>query len=377
MSDTTDVKKLLISGGTDNLVEFSTVTDYPSLGGVGGLSVGTIGPNSVVAGIVPERGQQGDTYIYSSARANGLNLISANNPSGAEDYIRLYAGQDATSTSDIHIQGSGTTRGYVGLNNDNPQELLHTKDGDFLIETSKGKFYSDFGNVVGSVVLLSGLTNEVPRMGIQNNGSITMGIRGITDVSYPGYGKQGDSFIYSDTINNGINIISQSGAGTDDYIRLYVGQDATSTPDIHIQGSGTTRGYVGLNNDNPQELLDVSGNAIISGNFEIQGQSNNPMYHGGTGSTFTLDFDDSNIQTITLTGNTTINNPSNVKDGAVYTVIIKQGGTTGTINSWGSNFKFESGTAPTLTTNAYAVDIMTFISDDTGILYGLIAQDFQ
>lgn len=118
-------------------------------------------------------------------------------------------------------------------------------------------------------------------------------------------------------------------------------------------------------------------NTVYVPHLEIGGQANTPVYNSGTGTTFTLNFNNSNIQTITVTGNTTMNNPSNVKDGAVYTVIIKQGATTGTINSWDTNFKFEGGTAPTLTTNPYAVDIITFISDDVGNLYGLTAFDFQ
>jgi hypothetical protein len=58
-------------------------------------------------------------------------------------------------------------------------------------------------------------------------------------------------------------------AGTGaDYIRFYAGQasgaGASNNPDLHIQGSGSSRGYVAINiphNQDPTQRLDVNGNA--------------------------------------------------------------------------------------------------------------------
>jgi len=90
-----------------------------------------------------------------------------------------------------------------------------------------------------------------------------MGIRGETSI-YNAYGAPGDGYIYSSVFNNGLNIISQPTAAppspaqtTDDYIRFYAGRDALYTSDIHIQGSGTTRGNIGINNESPTSKLDI------------------------------------------------------------------------------------------------------------------------
>lgn len=126
-----------------------------------------------------------------------------------------------------------------------------------------------------------------------------------------------------------------------------------------------------------QNITGTTDNTVYVPNLEVRGQSNNPIYAVGTGSSFTLDFDNSNIQTITLSANTTINNALNIKDGATYTVIVKQAsGGPYLINSWGTQYKFENGTTPTLgSSGTTAVDILTFISDGTN-LYGLIAKNF-
>ena len=126
-------------------------------------------------------------------------------------------------------------------------------------------------------------------------------------------------------------------------------------------------------------VLDIKGNGdtTVYGNFTFNGQANNPLYNNGSGNTFTIDWNNSNIQTITLTGNTSIANPINVKEGASYQLIIKQGaGGPYTINSWGTNFKWEDGTYPALSTGTTNVDIITFITDDNGYLYGIGAYNF-
>jgi hypothetical protein len=99
--------------------------------------------------------------------------------------------------------------------------------------------------------------------------SLSAGVRTWDDVTYPGYGKIGDGFIYASNEMNGLNIINRQGTGTtEDYIRFYAGQDANgTTPDIHIQGSGVTRGFVGIGTINPTQPLDISGNTRVGGNL--------------------------------------------------------------------------------------------------------------
>ena len=83
-------------------------------------------------------------------------------------------------------------------------------------------------------------------------------------------------FVYSSVDQNGLNLISQPTFGpqtTDDYIRFYAGNDANgTTPDVHIQGSGATRGYVGIQTETPTSELDVNGDVNISGSLTVGSQ---------------------------------------------------------------------------------------------------------
>ena len=73
------------------------------------------------------------------------------------------------------------------------------------------------------------------------------------------------------------------------------------------------------------------------------------------------------IAYLTLTGNTTVT----ITNPKVQTYILHaiQDATGSRIITWGSNFKWAAGIAPTLTTNASARDILSFVSDGTN-MYG-------
>ena len=100
------------------------------------ISVGTGGAGTGAGGSVGLRawddvtyttyGQPGDMHIYAGISSNGLNIISADGggASSGADYIRFYAGQDASGNSDVHIQGTGITQGYVGFDTEAPTQRI-------------------------------------------------------------------------------------------------------------------------------------------------------------------------------------------------------------------------------------------------------------
>jgi hypothetical protein len=157
----------------------------------------------------------------------------------------------------------------IGIGPNPPQYTLDLKSSSsrLLLDTSS----------TGNTLQLSGNT-QLPRFGITVSPYLTkpvaigtMGIRAWNDSIYPGYGKVGDMHIYASSSVNGLNIMNQGpGTSTEDYIRFYAGQDALGDdPDMHIQGSGSTRGYVGVGTKTPIQRLHVSGNTIITSGLTV------------------------------------------------------------------------------------------------------------
>lgn len=78
---------------------------------------------------------------------------------------------------------------------------------------------------------------------------------------------------------------------------------------------------------------------------------------------------------VTLGGNRTMAAPTNLQAGASYALKITQDGTGSRTLTWNSVFKWPGGVAPTLSTAAGAVDLVTFVCDGTN-LYGADLRGF-
>lgn len=78
------------------------------------------------------------------------------------------------------------------------------------------------------------------------------------------------------------------------------------------------------------------------------------------GASITPDFSASNNFSVTLGGNRTLENPTNLTAGQSGVVFISQDGTGGRTLAYGSYWDFSGGTAPTLTTTASAVDCLVY-----------------
>jgi hypothetical protein len=84
--------------------------------------------------------------------------------------------------------------------------------------------------------------------------------------------------------------------------------------------------------------------------------------------TIAVDLSLSNNFSVTLGGNRTLGNPTNVHAGQAGQIVVKQDGTGSRTLAYASNYKFAGGTAPTLTTTAGATDILSYyVIDSTHI----------
>lgn len=78
------------------------------------------------------------------------------------------------------------------------------------------------------------------------------------------------------------------------------------------------------------------------------------------GATITADFALGNNFSVTLAGNRTLANPSNLTAGQHGVIVITQDATGSRTLAYGGQWKFPAGTAPTLTTTANAVDVLAY-----------------
>ena len=84
-------------------------------------------------------------------------------------------------------------------------------------------------------------------------------------------------------------------------------------------------------------------------------------------STISWDASANQVTSVTLGGNRTLGAASNQIDGGVYLISIIQDGTGSRTVTFNSNYKFVGGSAPTLTTDASARDVLVFVSNGTNM----------
>lgn len=95
------------------------------------------------------------------------------------------------------------------------------------------------------------------------------------------------------------------------------------------------------------------------------------------GSTITPDMSDSNNFTVTLGGNRTLANPSNLTAGQSGSIFIVQDATGGRTLAYGTQYDFIGGTAPTLSTGANAVDRIDYVVRTTGSIHCVFTANYS
>ena len=94
-------------------------------------------------------------------------------------------------------------------------------------------------------------------------------------------------------------------------------------------------------------------------------------------STIAVDLSNGNNFVVTLGGNRTLNNPTNIVVGQTGQIYVIQDGTGSRTLSYGSYWKFSGGTAPTLTTTANAVDLLVYNVRATDKIDTVFLSDFK
>ena len=158
-------------------------------------------------------------------------------------------------------------------------------------------------------------------------------------------------------------------------------QDTTGGEYVAIQAAGTTSTYTITM---PAAVASTTGQALTSSDAGVASWSDVGDASVGTANEWTaqqnfnnttLTFDATQdwaltanqVATLTLTANTTFDAPTQMVDGAFYSLIIIQDGTGSRTASWNGVFKWAAATAPTLTTTASAKDIFVWRSDGTNM----------
>ena len=373
-SDTTYNLQGIGSGNTDSGVRLTDGTNNDDVLIVGGGSVTASQSNNTItltgtdttysnftnssAGLVPNPGSTGTsvkflnedgTFKVPSYTTYPLFYDTNNNPAAQNGLVPAPAANETTKflkgdgTWDSPAAGSDTTYTVsIGQNsgsNSNPEVILTGSD-----------------STTDAIVLTGGTDISVTRVD-DNNLTIAS--------TATGYNLP----LAADGTRGGIQI-GATGLGAKEYAvqlsseKAYVAVPWTDTSIYSANGVLSGARTVTMDGNN-LTFASTGGLFTIQKNLKVEGQSYGDIT---SVSNATVDWDNGNIQSITLPSGASTYTPSNPQAGATYILkIIQPAAGDGTI-TWGSSVKWPGATAPTLTASNAAVDVVTLIYDGTNYL---------
>ena len=217
--------------------------------------------------------------------------------------------------------------------------------------------------VVSGVILqvvYMGLSVGIPTPGTGTVGTATIANFAIDSQHYADGSI--DTAHLADNAITGAKIAMTSDARGD--ILYYNGTDYARL----AKGSSGTVLKMGAND--PAWGSDTAGADLDTANNWTKGQRGE-ITALSDGSTITPDFNDSNNYSVTLGGNRTLANPSNLTVGQSGSIFVTQDGTGSRTLAYGSYWDFAGGTAPTLTTTASAVDRIDYVVRTTTSIHAV------
>jgi hypothetical protein len=253
-----------------------------------------------------------------------------------------------------------------------------TVSGNLLAINSAGGFGVNHGLVLNSSGILhqsivGGLTQT--NFVLAPNGTITTGTWVASAIGVA-YGGTGATTASAARTNLGLAIGTDVPALSHTHTALQVTEGQF---DIARIPTGTTSTTVCIGNDS--RLSDArtptahvhSGADITSGTVALARLPvvlEQTATVGNSGTSTTLALTTGSVQTVTLSGNCTFTMPT-ATAGASITLILTQGGSN---TASFTSVKWPGGTAPTITTGANKIDVLTFVSDGTN-WYGVAVQN--
>ena len=271
-----------------------------------GLGINKASPTALLD-ILAGTGSEVGINIKSSGAAGNTARLTSN--AGDDGQLELL---QSTGTSIVKIVGDASTNSYInsqylGIGTTGPDKLLHLVGGDLKLEGTSAQKELSFKNTSATA----------PHGNIAYYDS--------ADTQYWNIGSNirvGQGWEINEGTGQGVNRFNVAPGGN-----VGIGTDTTA----------------------PAKQFEITKSAVA----RISALSD--------AATIAVDFNTAQNWSVTLAGNRTLGNPTNITAGQTGSIFVTQDGTGGRTLSYGSNWKFPAGTAPTLTTTANAVDRIDYI----------------
>lgn len=301
-------------------------------------------------------GTADDTYSWLAAGAEGTLLMGngAGAPSwlaaGTSGYTLVAAGAaDPVWTQYLTVSSGGTGVGSL-------------TDGGVLLGSGTGAITPMAVLGDGEMIVGDGTTDPVAESGATLRTSI-----GVGSGDSPQLAGIELSHATENTLTASGGVLSIEGVdaymvGDEDAIAGSMSAEALANNVLTVT-AGDSYGFSGSAADDTVDELMAAIDTIL---YSHTAQK---MQELTDGANISWDMDSGGFAYVTLGGDRTLDNPTNVEAGGMYRLKVVQDATGSRTLSYGVNFKFPGGVEPTLSSGASDIDLLEFIAYDSSTLY--------
>ena len=178
--------------------------------------------------------------------------------------------------------------------------------------------------------------------------------------------------------NSNTNITTNANAITsiNTVIGTVSGALATSIANHLPLAGGTLTGIVS-GTDIYVSAVAIGVNSLLGKDLHIEAAAVADIVSLTDGANISVDFNSGQNFHLTLGGNRTLDNPTNCVPGQTGSIFIVQDGTGSRTLAYGTSWEFIGGTAPTLTTDADAVDRLDYIVRTSTAVQSILSQGYS
>jgi len=362
-------QKLTVSGnialaGGGNMFSEATSSTYSIAGGNAFNNGGSItfggSTSGVIAGGLIFNSGTGATNSE-AMRIDSSGNVGIGTTSSTHGKLEVRGGKAGTGTSSAAFSTPGAAQGE-----DADLALYSTFEGsaDNGVRRTADIIAGFNGGVWGNEYLSfnvgnNGSSNDSgvvtsEKMRINSSGNVGIGTTSPATVLHTKAGSNLETdWIFTAQNNAGTAVTEIGGYGYNH--NLYHKFWINDSEKMRIDSSGN----VGIGTTSPVKKLHVNGPALATIGTLTDG------------ATITPNFDTNQNFSVTLAGNRTLANPSNIDAGQTGSIFVVQDGTGSRTLSFGSYWKFAGGTAPTLSTAAGSVDRIDYIVYTTTAIHAV------
>jgi len=267
-----------------------------------------------------------------------------------------YIGQAALKNSELKrfdVTSSTSATHVLSWTAPNEQSLWITINGV--------KQQDDAYTIAGSpttITLTDALvaTDKMEVIGIVDIGVIT--VVGDNSVSS---NKLADNAVTTGKILDGTIVAGDLSALAVTNAKVATGIDAVKLADGSV--TNTELQYINTVSSNVQTQINTKGvgDALLGSAQTFTAGQRGEVTALTSATTVAIDLANSNNYSCTMAHNITFSNPTNAVAGQSGSIFLTQDGTGSRTGSWGANWDWAAGTAPTLTTTAAAVDRIDYV----------------